>query len=107
MQNDTKNLNVESMVDQFINQMVTEAGMDKDLEDDVVSQLKKDLKSRLEDRVNAVMLAQIPEHKLGEFEKLLEGNNEKEIQAFSTENIPNLPELIAAEFLAFRNRYIS
>src|SRR3989338_6764699 len=107
MSNDTESLNVDEKVNQFINQFVEEAGMNKDLEEDVFDQLKKDLKERLENRINAVILSQVPEYKLGEFEKILDSGDDKAMQAFCSENIPNLPELIAAEFLSFRSRYIS
>ena len=53
------------------------------------------------------MLSHIPEYKLEEFEKLLDADNEKATQAFCLENIPNLTELIAAEFLDFKSRYIA
>lgn len=101
------NTNVEEMVDQFIDQLVVDAGMNKDLEEDILSQLKKDLKERLQNRINAVLLSQIQETKLEEFEKLLDSGDEKATQSFCSQNIPNLTELIAAEFLGFRNRYIA
>lgn len=107
MSNDTNNLGVEGMVDQFINQLVIEVGMSKDLEESVFDQLKKDLKERLQNRINAVILSQVPEDKLEEFEKLIDAGDEKATQNFCSENIPNLTELIAAEFLGFRSRYIS
>ena len=101
------NSGVELMVSDFIDKLVVEAGMNEDLDEDVFTQLKKDLKERLENRVNAVILSQIPEYKLEEFEKLLDSGNAEATQAFCNENIPNLSELIASEFLAFRNRYVS
>lgn len=107
MSNDTKNLSVDEMINKFIDQLVLDSGMNKDLEENVFDQLKKDLRERLENRVNAVMLSHIPEYKLEEFEKLLDADNEKATQAFCLENIPNLTELIAAEFLDFKSRYIA
>ena len=94
-------------IEEFVAKLVEEAGMNKDLEEDVFDQLKKDLKDRLQNRINAVILSQVPEHKLEEFEKLLDSGDEKAMQAFCSQNIPNLAELIAAEFLSFRNRYIA
>jgi len=105
MANDAKS--VDEMVDQFVSQLIVDAGMGKDLEEDALDELKKDLGERLENRVNAVMLAHIPESKLEEFEKLLDAGNPQATQAFCSENIPNLPELLAAEFSGFRKRYIS
>ena len=107
MSNDTKNLSVDEMINKFIDQLVLDSGMNKDLEENVFDQLKKDLRERLENRVNAVMLSHIPEYKLEEFEKLLDAGDEKATQAFCLENIQNLTEVIAAEFLNFRSRYIS
>ncbi len=107
MLNDTQNLNVDKMVDQFIDQLVIDADMNKNLEEDVFNQLKKDLRERLENRINAVILSQIPEHKLEEFEKLLDSKDQNATQSFCSQNIPNLTELIASEFLSFRSRYIS
>ena len=72
-----------------------------------MDQLKSDLRERLENRINAVLLSQIPEHKLAEFEKLLNAKDANATQAFCSANIPNLTELIAGEFLAFRKRYIA
>lgn len=107
MPNNTKNLTVDEMVEQFIDQLVIDADMNKDLEKDVFDQLKKDLKERLENRINAIMLSQIPDNKLGEFEKLLDGGDKNATQTFCSENISNLTELIASEFLGFRSRYIA
>lgn len=107
MPNDIKNLNVDEMVDQFVSQLIEEAGMNKNIEEDALDQLKKDLSERLHNRINAVILSQIPEHKLEEFEKLLDLGDPKATQSFCSENIPNLTELIASEFLGFKNRYIS
>jgi len=106
MSNNIKNQNVEQMMNDFINKLVVEAGMDKDVDEEVLAQLKNDLKNRLEDRINAAILSQIPENKLEEFEKLIDTGNEETTQAFCSENIPNLNELIASEFMGFRNRYI-
>ncbi len=107
MASDAKDLNVDEMIDQLINKLVIDSKMNENIEEGVFDQLRKDLKERLQNRINAVILTQIPEHKLEEFEKLLDGKDEKATQAFCAENIPNLAELIAAEFLGFRNRYIS
>ncbi|MFA6397784.1 MAG: DUF5663 domain-containing protein [Candidatus Paceibacterota bacterium] len=105
----TKNatLTADEMTDQFIDQLIIEAGMDKGLEGDVLVQLKKDLRERLENRVNATMLSQMPEDKLDEFQKLLESKDGKATQDFCNENIPNLAELVAAEFVSFRDRYLT
>ncbi len=107
MSNDTQNLSTDQMVDQFINQLVVDAGMNQNVEDDVLGQLKADLKERLENRINALLLSQIPENKLEEFEALIDEGDAAKTQAFCAANIPNLTELLASEFLNFKSRYIS
>lgn len=103
----SQNKSVNEMNEEFINKLIEEAGMGVGLEADVLSQLKSDMLERLEDRIKAVILANIPEYKLGEFEKLIDSGNAKEIQDFCILNIPNFTEVIAGEFLNFRSRYIN
>ncbi len=105
MSHDTKN--VHATTEEFISNLITEAGMNTNLEPDVLAELKKDLGERLENRINAAILSQIPEHKLAEFEKLVDEGDKEKTQAFCADVIPGLNELIAAEFVGFRNRYIS
>ncbi len=105
MSNENKNVN--EMLDLFIDRLVTDAEMDKDLEESTVVGLKKDLKERLENRIKAMTVSQIPEDKLSDFEKVLDSGDAEATQNFCTENIANFPELLAAELLNFRNRYIA
>ena len=107
MSNDTQNLGASIIMDQFIDKLVTEANMDKDLEESIVVGLKKDLKERLENRIKAMILSQISEDKLADFEKLIDGGEAEATQKFCSENIANFPELLAAEFLNFRSRYVA
>jgi hypothetical protein len=101
------NINGDVMMDQFIDQLVKETGMEEKLEASTLEGIKKDLKDRLENRIKAMILSQIPADKLDEFEKLLGSGDEKATQNFCNETIPDFPELLAAEFLNFRNRYIA
>lgn len=105
MSNETQNVN--EMLDLFIDKLVTDAEMDKDLEESTVVGLKKDLKERLENRIKAMILSQIPEDKLSDFEKILDSGDAETTQNFCNENIANFPELLAAELLNFRNRYVA
>lgn len=104
MSNETQNVN--EMLDLFIDRLITDAEMDKDLEESIVVGLKKDLKERLENRIKAMTISQIPEDKLGDFEKVLDSGDAEATQKFCDENIANFPELLAAELLNFRNRYV-
>jgi hypothetical protein len=107
MSNDTQGLNASEMMDLFIDKLVIEAGMDKDLEESTVVGLKKDLKERLENRIKAMILSQIPEDKLNDFEKIIDSGDATSTQNFCNENIANFPELLAGELLNFRSRYIA
>jgi len=105
MLNETQN--VDEMMSQFIDQLVKDAKMDEAMEESTVVGLKKDLKERLENRINAMILSQITEDKLNEFEKTIDSGDATLTQKFCTDNIPNFPELLAGELLNFRNRYIA
>ena len=105
MSNEKQNVN--EMLDLFIDRLVTEAEMDKDLEESTVVGLKKDLKERLENRIKAMTVSQIPEDKLADFEKVLDSGDAEATQKFCSDNIANFPELLAAELLNFRNRYVA
>jgi uncharacterized membrane protein YheB (UPF0754 family) len=89
----------------FVSRLLEEKQI-KDVEPEILEQLKADLMDRVEDRINMVILKNLPEESLGQFEKLLETDNEGEVQAFCQQQIPNLQELIAAELLAFRKTYL-
>jgi len=107
MSNNTQNVMADEMISIFISKLIVEAEMDKNLEEETVVGLKKDLQERLENRIKAMILSQISNDKLDEFEKLIDSGDETATQKFCNENIANFPELIAAEFLNFRNRYIA
>ncbi len=107
MSKETQNLSADQMMNQFIDNLVKETGMDKKLEESTLIGLKKDLTERLENRIKAMILSQVIEDKLGEFEKLIDSGDATLTQKFCNENIANFPELLAAEFLNFRNRYIA
>ena len=107
MANEAQSLNANDMVEKFINQLVIDAGMDKDLGESTLVGLKKDLQERLENRMKAMIFSQISKDKIGDFEKVIDSGDNKAMQDFCTNNIVNFPELIAAELLNFRSRYIA
>jgi len=107
MNEETNNLAGEAMIAQFIDKLVVEAEMDKSLDESTLAGLKKDLQERLENRIKAMILSQISADKLEEFEKVIDSGDALLSQKFCNENITNFPELIAAELLNFRSRYIA
>lgn len=98
-------INNQASLSQFIDRLIEEKGM-TNLDRDVLDQVKKDLLSRLEDRINAVILANIPPENLEFFEKMLDRSDEKEIQSFCQRNIADLDNLVAAELVSFRKTYL-
>ncbi|MDD5627031.1 MAG: DUF5663 domain-containing protein [Patescibacteria group bacterium] len=73
----------------------------------VFEQLKSDLMGDLEERINAAILAAMPEERLASFEKILDTGSAAEIQKFCMENVPNLSEITALEMLNFRKTYLT
>lgn len=92
-------------IEQFIEKVVEEKGFDKK-DPEVVAQIKADLTSSLEDRIDAMILANIPEDALTSFEKVLDGGNEEELNTFVKQYIPDLDEKLAVEMLTFKNMYL-
>lgn len=90
----------------FIDKMVSEKREFEGLEPDVITQIKSDLLSRAEDRINAVIVNNIPENQISEFEKLTESGTDKDIQAFTEKAIPDLAQLVASELIVFRQTYL-
>jgi len=99
---------VDKMYDQFIEQLVKEKGLDY-LETDVLAEVKSDLLERLEDKINAMILKNLPADTLAEFEKLLdnEKSDSKQMNEFLNKYIPDLTEKISAELMQFRNVYLN
>jgi len=94
-------------LDKFVDELLAAQGIDG-VDPEVREQLVEDLTTRLNDRLEAAMVAELPEDKLPELERLLDhGNNEVELQKFFADNIPNLPALLARELAAFRQDYLS
>lgn len=92
-------------IEEFIDRIVAEKGFDhKDPE--VLAQIKADLMSRLEDRINAMILSNLPGDKLEEFDKLLDTNDEIATNEFLKNNIPDAEEKLATVMLEFKSIYL-
>ncbi len=90
----------------FIDQLIEEKGYShKDPE--IAAQMKADLESRLEDRINAMILVNMPEAGLAEFEKAIDSDDEDAINACVMKYIPDIDEKVASELLAFRSLYLA
>lgn len=94
-------------LDNFVDELLAAQGIDQ-LEPEVRDQLAQDLTDRLNDRLEAAMIAELPENKLPELEALLDQQVENnELQKFFAENIVDLPAVLARELAAFRQSYLS
>jgi len=95
-----------SAISIFIDKLLEEKGA-SEMGVEVMAQMKKDLEVRLEDRINAVVLENIPPSKLEEFNSLLDEGEQQGIDAFYKRNIPDMNNIIAKAFMDFRSLYIS
>ena len=98
--------NQEQDLNKFIRLLVTEKNF-VNLSVEVQEQIEQDLLERAETRINAAILAKIPQNKLEEFNALLDNANQDEIQKFCRANVYNLDEVIAEALVRFREIYLS
>lgn len=107
MNEDTKNANGALDLKMFVDRLVEEKKYPENLEQGVIDQIKADLLSRVEDRVNMLIISNLSEEKLIDFNKLMDKNvSDEEMQKFCSDNIPDLSQLIASELIVFRQTYI-
>jgi len=108
MNEETKNSSESLDLVMFVDRLIEEKNFPKDLEKEVLDQIKADLLSKVEDRINAVIIANLAPDKLEEFSKMLDKDiSDKEMQKFCSENIQDLPQLIATELIVLKQSYLS
>jgi hypothetical protein len=108
MNDKTQNVSENLDLSIFVDRLVAEKKYPENLEQGVIDQIKKDLLSRVEDRVNMVIISNLSEEKLKEFNELMDKNiSDEEMQKFCSDNIPDLAQLIASELIVFRQTYHS
>ncbi len=93
-------------LEKFVDELVEQKGFgQKDPE--VLEQIKLDLLDRVEDRINAMIMTQLPSTALSDFEEKLDTGTDEEIQTFVRSHIPDLKERVAFELVSFKNMYLS
>ena len=97
--------NKSDAIEQFVSQLVAEKKFENLLPESL-NQIREDLYSRVEDRINAVILNNLPQENADEFDALLDVGDPEAISAYCHEKIENMDQLIAGELLAFRNTYL-
>lgn len=98
--------NEQGSLEIFVSNLVAEKGFEN-LDAEVLAQIKVDLLDRVEDRINAVIVANMPADVLEYFEKLVDRGDTQEIQSFCAHHIPGLDEIIAKELVEFRKTYLN
>jgi hypothetical protein len=103
----TKGLGASGDLQTYVDRLVEEKKFPEDLGVEVISQIKSDVLSQVEDRINAVIVNNLAADKLEEFNTLLDGDaKDSEVQAFLSENIPDLAQIIASELIVFKQSYL-
>lgn len=101
-----KNKNVD--LGDYVERLMDEKKLPENLDAGLVEQMKADLTERVEDRINAVIIANLSEKALEEFNDLLDSDKkDAEVQEFLEKNIPNLAQLVATELIVFRQTFLS
>ncbi|MFA6386397.1 MAG: DUF5663 domain-containing protein [Candidatus Paceibacterota bacterium] len=92
-------------IEEFVDRLIKDKGF-KEEDPEVLAQMKSDLMDRVENRINAMILSHINSDKLEDFEKIIDGGNEEEIQNFVKKDVPDIDEKVAMELLTFKNIYL-
>ncbi len=93
-------------INDFIDQVIKDAGLDTETPE-VLEQIKSDLSDSLENRVNAMIVTNIPEEKMEEFDKIMDSNDDEKMQAFLKKTIPDFEQKVALELAQFRASYLA
>ncbi len=90
----------------FIESLIEEKGLG-DLDSRMLAEMKNDLLNRIEDRLNMIIVQNMPEANIVEFERLMDENaKDEDVQKFCKEKIPDIEALIAVELARFREIYL-
>jgi hypothetical protein len=97
--------NAAMSLESFIDRLLEEKGL-QNMEPAVLAEMKADLLERVADRLNAEMIAAMPQEKISELNELMDGGNPEEVRAFLTSNVPNFDNVLAQTLLNFRTTYL-
>jgi ATP phosphoribosyltransferase len=92
-------------IQDFVKELIKSKNLEN-LDAEVVEQMEADLTKRLEDRINAMIMQNIQESDLEEFNNVLDQKEESKTLEFIQSKIPNLEEKTAAILLEFKNIYL-
>lgn len=92
-------------LESFIERLLEEKGL-QNMEPAVLDEMKADLMDRVSDRLNAEMIAALPQEKIAELDELMEGGNAAEVRSFLKTNVPDFDNVLARTLMAFRATYL-
>jgi hypothetical protein len=90
----------------FVHNLITSKNLE-DIDSEIVDQMKEDLEKRVEDRINAMIMQNMPPESLEEFNSVLDSEEEEKILNYIKEKIPTIEEKTAAVLVEFRNIYLN
>ena len=93
-------------LEQFVDKLIKDKKMDS-LEPEVLTEVRHDLLRMAEDKINAYIIKALPEHKIKEFDEVLDTNSEEKIQEFLKTAIADLDAVVAKALIDFRNQYLA
>lgn len=93
-------------IEEFIDRLVAEKGYE-DKDPEVIAQIKADLLESIGDQMDAMIIANMPENKLPEFEKILDTKDQEKIRTYIREQISDIDEKTAVVLLTFKNSYLA
>jgi nicotinate-nucleotide pyrophosphorylase len=90
----------------FIDRLMEAKGLADESDPEMTAKIKADLEEMLNRKIDAVILENMPEDKLEEFEKIIDEDDAEKLKNFVSQNIPNLDEVITTCLWEFRNAYL-
>ncbi len=95
----------QATLDQFVERLMEEKGLTH-LEPSVQDEMRSDLMTRVNERLNAEMVAALPEGKVAELDTVLDGGAPDAVRAFFMANVPNVDDVFAKTLMDFRAAYL-
>ena len=90
----------------FVDSLIEEKGL-SDLDSEMLIEMKNDLLNRIEDRLNMIIIKNMPEAHIAEFEKMMdEEKSDEDLQKYVAEKIPDIESLVAVDLARFREVYL-
>lgn len=90
----------------FVDALIEEKGL-SDLDPEILAEMKNDLMNRIEDRLNMIIVKNMPGVNISEFEKMMdEEKSDEELQKFVEEKIPDITALVASDLAHFKGVYL-